>query len=1082
MSRKKKNKKGGHSHHSNPNTNNHHNGQKKTFKGIVEVTRSGMAFVIVDGLTKDIMVKQKNLHTALDKDEVLVDVLKAARNEGRMEGIITDILKRNKTEFTGTLQVSKSFAFLIPEKGLFMPDIYIPANSLGDAKNGDKAVVKIVAWGEKSRKPVGEIVEILDASNTNDLAMKEILIEAGFPLNFPKEVLDELNHLEENISEEEISKRKDVRKVLTMTIDPVDAKDFDDAISIRLLKNGFYEIGVHIADVSHYVLPGTELDKEADKRATSVYLPDRVLPMLPEKISNELCSLRPHEDKLTFSAMFQMSDKGEIRQHWIGRTVIHSDHRFTYEEVQEVIEKKEGLYRNEVLLLNKIAQTLRAQRFAHGAINFSSQEVRFKLDETGKPIGIVVKESKEAHQLIEEFMLLANKTIAAYVAKLRINKQPIPFPYRVHDTPDPEKLKVFALFAGKFGYQFDLSTPESIADSFNNMLLKVKGKPEQPVLETLGIRTMAKAIYTVENVGHYGLGFEDYCHFTSPIRRYPDVLVHRVLAECLANSVRPDKQMEQKCKHSSEMERKAMEAERAGNKYKQVEYMQQFIGSTFDGVISGVAHFGFWVETIDTKCEGLISIHNLTRREEFQYNEGEYALVGQSTGRKFRIGEKVSIRVVSANLAKRQLDYDLEDELTGTGTTKPEFQQKRHDDRRDHRKDERRENRRDDRKKKKEKHRGDYPGRKPWQQERPGAPKVPEVSLGESEPLPVIDQVIAETHVVPVTPAADPVTPVSQAIAPTKKKWREAVAEVSKETTNIPVEKAADKLAAEKAAVAPPAAPAEKAVKQPTVAAEKVATKPVATKKATVVATPAKKAVAKPAAAKKAAVVATPAKKAAAKPASAKKATVVATPAKKAAAKPAAAKKAAVVATPAKKAAAKPAAAKKAAVVATPVKKAAAKPAAAKKAAVVATPVKKAAAKPAPAKKASVVAKPAKKAAVKSAPAKKAAVITKPAKKAAVKSVPAKKAAVVAKPAKKAAVKSAPAKKAVVVAKPAKKAAVKSAPAKKPAVVAKPAKKATAAKPAKKVAAKPAPVKKAAVKPAVAKKAADKNKSKKKNK
>ena len=1022
MSRKKKNKKGS-NNNSNPNTNNN-NSQKKTFKGVLEVTRSGMAFVIVDGLTKDIMVKQKNLHTALDKDEVLVDVLKAARNEGRMEGIITDILKRNKTEFTGTLQVSKSFAFLIPEKGLFMPDIYIPANSLGEAKSGDKAVVKIVAWGEKSRKPVGEIVEILDASDTNDLAMKEILIEAGFPLSFPKEVLEELNTIQENISEEEIAKRKDIRKILTMTIDPVDAKDFDDAISIRLLKNGHYEIGVHIADVSQYVLPGTELDKEADKRATSVYLPDRVLPMLPEKISNELCSLRPHEDKLTFSAMFQMNEKGEIRQHWIGRTVIHSDHRFTYEEVQEIIESKEGPFRNEVLLLNRIAQNLRGQRFAHGAINFSSQEVRFKLDETGKPVGIVIKESKEAHQLIEEFMLLANKTIAAYVGKLRINKQPIPFPYRVHDTPDPEKLKVFALFAGKFGYKFDLSTPESIAASFNNMLLQVKGKPEQPVLETLGIRTMAKAIYTVNNVGHYGLGFEDYCHFTSPIRRYPDVLVHRVLAECLANSVRPDKQMEQKCKHSSEMERKAMEAERAGNKYKQVEYMQQFIGNTFDGVISGVAHFGFWVETMDTKCEGLISIHNLNKREEFQYNEGEYALVGQSTGRKFRIGEKVSIRVVAANLAKRQLDYDLEDELTGTGTARAEFQPKRREDRRDDRKDRRGDDRRDDRKKKKEKHRGEYTSDKPWQRDADGAPKVPQVSRREPEPLPVVDQVVAETHVVPVlpvTPAPQPVTP------PAKKKKEAPVAEkaVAKQEAPAPKEVVAPVVKPSAPVTAPVADTPAPAVKAPVAKspakvtpAKPATTKttPAAPKKATVVAQPAKKA---SEGGKKAAVTTSPAKKAAAKPApaskaSAKKAAVVAKPAKKAAVKPAPAKKAttkkAAVAAKAatKPAPAKKATAKKAAVVAkAATKPAPAKKATARKAAVVAKPAKKAAAKPAPAKKAS---------------AKKAAVVAKPAKKAAAKPVPAKKAAAKPAPAKKAT-----AKKAAVVAKPAKKAAAKPA-------------------------------------------------------
>ncbi|TWF42412.1 ribonuclease R [Chitinophaga polysaccharea] len=1019
MSRKKKNKKGNHHH-------NHQNTQKKTFKGIVEVTKSGMAFVIVEGLTKDIMVKQKNLHTALDRDEVLVDVLKQDRNNGaRMEGIVTDILKRNKTEFTGTLQVSKSFAFLIPEKGLFMPDIYIPANSLGTAKSGDKAVVKIVAWGEKSRKPVGEIIEILDATNTNDLAMKEILIEAGFPLNFPKEVMTELDYLQENITETEVSNRKDIRKFLTMTIDPVDAKDFDDAISLRLLKSGLYEVGVHIADVSHYVLPGTELDKEADKRATSVYLPDRVLPMLPEKISNELCSLRPHEDKLTFSAMFQMTDKGEIKQHWIGRTVIHSDHRFTYEEVQDIIETKEGLYRNEVLLLNKIAQNLRAQRFEKGAINFSSQEVRFKLDETGKPVGIVVKESKEAHQLIEEFMLLANKTIAAFVAKLRINKQPIPFPYRVHDTPDPEKLKTFALFAGKFGYKFDLSGPETIAESFNSMLAQVKGRPEQPVLETLGIRTMAKAIYTVDNIGHYGLGFEDYCHFTSPIRRYPDVLVHRVLAECLANSVRPDKQMEQKCKHSSEMERKAMEAERAGNKYKQVEYMQQFIGHTFEGVISGVAHFGFWVETMDTKCEGLISIHNLNRREDFQFNEGEYALVGQHTGRKFRIGEKVSIRVVAANLAKRQLDYDLEDELTGTGVpaVPGAFQPKRRDE-------QRREQRRDERKRKKEKFRADKQGR-PW--EHAPAPKTHEAPRIEPEPVPVVDQVVAETHVVPVTPVAEPVTPAaSQPVVPERKAKRKKeqkpvtipaapampapVKEVaiSKDEVKAPVKKAIDKVAAKPATAAK--APASKTTAKP----------------------PAKPAPAAKAPAKK--VAAAPARKAAVTKATAKKAVA------KVAAKPA--KKAAVTKAPAKKAVAKVAAkpAKKAAVTKAPAKKAVAKVAAkpAKKAAVTKAPAKKAVAK--------VAAKPAKKAAVTKAPAKKAVakVAAKPAKKAAVTKAPAKKAVakVAAKPAKKAAVTKAPAKKAVtkVAAKPAKKAAVTKAPAKKAAVkvAAKPAPKATA--------------------------------------
>jgi ribonuclease R len=640
--------------------------QKKTYKGIVDVTRSGMAFVAVEGLSSDILVKQKNLNTALDGDEVLVDVIRQGRSMGRMEGFVSDVLKRKKTEFTGTIQLSKTFAFLVPEKGAFLPDIYLPLNSLKDAKDGDKAVVRITAWGEKTRKPVGEVMEVLDASDTNDLAMKEILIESGFPLQFPDEVLTELAAVEENISKEEIALRKDFRKILTFTIDPVDAKDFDDALSIRRLKNGLYEIGVHIADVSQYVQPGTALDKEADRRATSVYLPDRVLPMLPEKISNELCSLRPHEDKLTFSAVFQMDEKAKVKQYWIGRTVIHSAHRFTYEEVQDIIESGEGPYESEVLLLNNLAQTLRKKRFNDGAINFSSQEVRFRLDESGKPIGVVVKESKEAHQLIEEFMLLANRTVAEYVSKQKVNKLPVPFPYRVHDTPDEEKMHVFAVFANKFGYKFDVNTPESIAASFNKMLQLVQGKPEQHVLETLGIRTMAKAVYTTENIGHYGLGFTHYCHFTSPIRRYPDVLVHRILAQCLAGTVKPDKLLEKHCKHSSEMERKAMDAERAGNKYKQVEYMQQFIGDTFAGVVSGVAHFGFWVETVDTKCEGLVSIH--TMAEEFRHSETDYSLVGQQTGRKIRIGDKVVIRVVAASLAKRQLDYDLVEDVD-TGAT-----------------------------------------------------------------------------------------------------------------------------------------------------------------------------------------------------------------------------------------------------------------------------------------------------------------------------------------------------------------------------------------------------------------------------
>ena len=446
--------------------------------------------------------------------------------------------------------------------------------------------------------------------------------------------------------------------IIHETIDPIDAKDFDDAISFRVLDTGNYEVGVHIADVSYFVEEGTALDSEAYARATSVYLPDRVLPMLPERISNELCSLRPNEDKLTFSAIFTITPKGDVKGSWIGRTVIHSNHRFTYEEVQEIIEKNAGLYDEQILTLNKFSQKFRKQRFKKGAINFSSQEVRFKLNEKGVPIGIIIKESKEAHQLIEELMLLANRHIAEYVSKVKVDKKEVPFPYRIHDTPDEVKLLPFVAFAKKHGHDFDTSSPEGIAASFNRMLEQAHGTPQQHVLEQLGIRTMAKAVYSTENIGHYGLGFTNYCHFTSPIRRYPDIQVHRILQQCLTKHIVPDKKLEQKCKHTSERERAAMEAERAANKYKQVEYMRNFLGEDFDGVISGVAAFGFWVETVDHKCEGLVSLTSLLAFDDFSLVEGDYSLVGRRSGRKFRMGDKVRIKVVAANLTKRQLDYE----------------------------------------------------------------------------------------------------------------------------------------------------------------------------------------------------------------------------------------------------------------------------------------------------------------------------------------------------------------------------------------------------------------------------------------
>jgi ribonuclease R len=632
--------------------------QLTAIKGLLEVTRSGIGYVVISDGTGDILVRPGDFNTALHGDTVKVKIIKENAGSRKKEGRITEVISRKQTEFTGHLQLSTNFAFFIPDTDKPMPDLFIPLNKLKGAKNKDRVIARLVQWEKGDKKPVGEIVSVMKPEDENDASMKGILAEAGFPLSFDAEILQQASALPVVLDVTEIKRRKDCRNILTFTIDPVDAKDFDDAISIQKLKNDIYEIGVHIADVSYYVQPDTALDEEGYKRATSVYLPDRVNPMLPEKISNELCSLRPNEDKFTFSAIFQMNAKGEIKQHWLGKTVIHSDHRFTYEDVQEIIEQKEGLHKEEILLLNEIAQKLRKQRFSKGAINFSSQEVRFKLDEKGAPIGIVIKESKEAHQLIEEFMLLANRTVAEQIGKIKINQKEIPFPYRVHDQPNEDKLAPFIVYAKKYGHSFDISSPEKIAFSFNQMLADAHGKPEQHVLEQLGIRTMAKAVYTTENIGHYGLAFEHYCHFTSPIRRYPDVLVHRVLESVLEGKPIIDKKMEEKCKHCSERERAAMECERAGNKYKQVEFLKGHLGEIFEGVVSGVANFGFWVETVEHKCEGLVTVVSLSDYDDFRLIESDYCLVGRRSGRQFKMGDKVWIKVVAANLEKRQLDYE----------------------------------------------------------------------------------------------------------------------------------------------------------------------------------------------------------------------------------------------------------------------------------------------------------------------------------------------------------------------------------------------------------------------------------------
>jgi ribonuclease R len=632
----------------------------KTFlTGKVDMTTDGSAFVIPDDeFEKDVFVSARKLHTALHGDRVKVYIY--AKKSGRKnEGEVVEIIERAKTDFIGVIRISERYAFVNIDDRKMLHDIFVPLSDLNGAKNGQKVQVSITEWPEGAKNPIGRIMHILGEQGENNTEMNAILAQYGFPLSFPAEVENEANAIPEQVSEAEIKGRRDFRNTVTFTIDPADAKDFDDAISFKTLDNGNYEVGVHIADVSHYVKPNSSLDKEAYARATSVYLVDRVIPMLPERLSNGVCSLRPNEDKLCFAAVFELDDKANVITEWFGRTVIHSDRRFSYEEAQEVIETKTGDYAAEILKLNELAYILRDRKFKNGAISFESTEVKFKLDEHGKPIGVYVKERKDAHKLIEDFMLLANKKVAEFIAKKGKGKQKYTFVYRSHDSPNLENLGSFALFAARFGYKINMKSDKEIAKSLNYLMEDVEGKKEQNVLTQLAIRSMAKAIYTTKKTSHYGLAFDHYTHFTSPIRRYPDVLVHRLLAAYLNNEKSAnEEEYEVAASHSSAMEKRAADAERASIKYKQAEYLEENVGNIYSGIISGVTEWGMYVELTENKCEGMVRLRDITD-DFYVLDEKNYCIVGQRKQKKYQLGDEVQVKVKKVDLSKRQIDFSL---------------------------------------------------------------------------------------------------------------------------------------------------------------------------------------------------------------------------------------------------------------------------------------------------------------------------------------------------------------------------------------------------------------------------------------
>ncbi len=644
-------------------------------EGVIDISASGAAYLLSENDEDDIYIAPRNVKNALNGDRVKIYLYARHKNQ-RLEGEVVEIIERSKTEFAGNVQLQGKFAFVVPDSSKMLVDIFIPQHLIGDAQHGQKVIAEIVDWPRGTKNPIGKITKLLGWPGDNDVEMNSILSEYGFPLEFPRRVEEESAKIPEAIPAEEISRRRDFRKITTFTIDPYDAKDFDDALSIQKLQNGNWEIGVHIADVTYYIRPQTYLDKEAYFRGTSVYLVDRVIPMLPEKLSNGVCSLRPNEDKLCFAAVFEMNDAGRVVNSWFGKTIIHSDKRFAYEDAQNVIETGEGPLKEEILTLNTLAQKLRSERFRKGAIAFEKMEVKFKLDEKGKPLGVYLKESKEANKLIEEFMLLANRSVAELIGRKHIvtsqkkNKrgeqeeetmtvQKRPFVYRVHEGPVSDKLQNFARFASKWGYKLKIDNDKEISNSLNSLMKSLHGKKEQNVLEQLAIRTMSKAIYTTENIGHYGLAFDFYTHFTSPIRRYPDMMVHRLLESYLNNKNEVDReQLEEQCKHSTQMEIKASEAERASIKYKQVEFLQDKIGEVYDGLISGVTEWGLFVEIIENKCEGMVRLRDLDD-DFYEFDDTNYCVIGARTKKRYTMGDNVRVQVMRCDLIRKQIDFKM---------------------------------------------------------------------------------------------------------------------------------------------------------------------------------------------------------------------------------------------------------------------------------------------------------------------------------------------------------------------------------------------------------------------------------------